>query len=234
MNVDPTIKEPVKQSMVQFKGIKDGLLITLPDEDWENQKKELLGQLNQKAGFFKGAKVTLEVGSQKILAAEMGELRDKLSECGVTLWAVISNSPVTDRTSQMLGLATKLASIKTERSAVPTPKKRDGESAILMQRTLRSGAAIHYTGHITVVGDVNPGAEVEATGSVIVWGKLRGVVHAGIEGNKEAVICALDFNPLAVEIAGISCTLPVHDKNSSQPSIACLKDDSLHINHWKP
>ena len=52
-----------------------------------------------------------------------------------------------------------------------------------------------------VLGDVNPGAEVVAGGSVVVWGRLRGVVEAGqAEGSGPAVVCALDLAPTQLRL----------------------------------
>jgi septum site-determining protein MinC len=51
------------------------------------------------------------------------------------------------------------------------------------------------------MGDVNPGAEIVAEGNIIIWGRLRGVAHAGVKDKREAVICALDFSPMQFRIA---------------------------------
>ena len=45
--------------------------------------------------------------------------------------------------------------------------------------TLRGGQVLHHTGNIVVIGDVNPGAELVATGDIVVFGRLRGIAHAG-------------------------------------------------------
>ena len=60
-----------------------------------------------------------------------------------------------------------------------------------MRRSLRSGQSIRYPGAVVVLGDVNPGAEVIAGGDVMVWGALRGLVHAGATGDEHATVCAL-------------------------------------------
>ncbi len=41
-----------------------------------------------------------------------------------------------------------------------------------MQRTLRSGFSVQYKGHVVVIGDVNLGAEIIASGSIVIWGRL--------------------------------------------------------------
>jgi len=75
------------------------------------------------------------------------------------------------------------------------------ENTVLYQRTLRSGQSIHYDGNIVILGDVNPGAEVVAAGNVVVMGILRGVVHAGANGNEAAVVIALRLQPTQLRIA---------------------------------
>ena len=74
---------------------------------------------------------------------------------------------------------------------------------MLVHKTLRSGIHLEHDGHVVVIGDVNPGAEVSATGSVVVWGRLLGSVHAGSRGDEKAVICALEMSPTYIHIAGL-------------------------------
>ena len=72
----------------------------------------------------------------------------------------------------------------------------------MIRRTLRSGRTVRSQGHVVVFGDVNPGAEIIAAGDVIVWGRLRGNVHAGANGDESAFVCALDMTPTQLRIAG--------------------------------
>lgn len=102
-----------------------------------------------------------------------------------------------------------------------------------VKRTVRSGVRIEYEGNVVVVGDVNPGAEVVAGGSVVVWGRLRGVVHAGAGGDTEAVVCALDLSPTQLRIATEIATTP--DRRSQPvPEMARLKDGHLVAEPWQP
>jgi septum site-determining protein MinC len=67
--------------------------------------------------------------------------------------------------------------------------------------TLRGGQTLHQTGNIVIVGDVNPGAELVATGDVLVFGRLAGVAHAGAQGDESARIYALDLAATQLRIA---------------------------------
>jgi len=78
---------------------------------------------------------------------------------------------------------------------------------------------------------VNPGAEITAGGDVVVWGRLRGMVHAGAEGNPEAVICALDLSPTQIRIAE-KISIPPQDKDEKQPEMAFIREDQVIAEPW--
>lgn len=216
---------------IQIKGVKEGLLVSLGEGEWALLEESLLEQIRQQGAFFQGAKVALDVGNHVVRAAELGALRDKLSDAGITLWAVLSNSPTTEQTAQMLGLATRLSVPKPERSIRPLDTTFEGDNAILVQRTLRSGFRVVSKGHVIIVGDVNPGAEIAAGGSVVVWGRLRGVVHAGSEGDESAVVCSLELEPTKLRIANIELPLPLK-KRKIAPEIAHVQDNQVVVTPW--
>ena len=70
----------------------------------------------------------------------------------------------------------------------------------IFRGSLRSGQQLHRNEHILIIGDVNPGAEVVSAGDILVWGRLRGIAHAGVRGNAAAVIAALDLDPVQLRI----------------------------------
>lgn len=220
-----------KRLTVQIKGIRDGLLITLGEGEWPELLAALLAHIDEKGSFFQGARVALDVGNHILRAAEMGSLRDKLSDKGVMLWAVLSNSAATEKNAQALGMATKLPSARSEAAARMLDAALGGEDAMLVHRTLRSGNRISFQGHVVVIGDVNPGAEIIAGRSIVIWGKLRGVVHAGAEGNEEAVVCALDMMPTQLRIAGLIAVTPQR-KGKPQPEIARVKEGQVVADPW--
>jgi len=108
------------------------------------------------------------------------------------------------------------------------------ETALFLNRTLRSGTRIEFPGHVVVFGDVNPGAEIVAEGNVMIWGRLRGMVHAGSKGNLKAVICALDLSPTQLRIAGeVSATL--RPRENARPEVARINEDGkLQAEIWEP
>ncbi len=48
--------------------------------------------IDNKLAFFQGGRVALDVGAQDLRVADLSGLRDQLSERGVALWAVLSES----------------------------------------------------------------------------------------------------------------------------------------------
>lgn len=83
----------------------------------------------------------------------------------------------------------------SERPAAPLP------AVLYLRQHLRSGQTVSHKGHLVIVGDVNPGAELLAEGDITVWGALRGIAHAGIGGNLNAEIRALQMQPIQIRIA---------------------------------
>jgi septum site-determining protein MinC len=223
------------RSKVDIKGIKDGLLVTMAEGDWPVLRQALLAQVQEKAQFFKGARLALDVGTQILHVAELSQLRGDLSEQGITLWAVISGSPLTEQTAQSLGLDTRLT--RPSRAEIESRPAEttyyDGEKAIFVQKTLRSGYKLEFPGHVVILGDVNPGAEIVAGGNVIVWGRLRGVVHAGAEGDDSAQVCALDLSPTQLRIAGRIAITP-NRRGKTQPEMARLRNGQVIAEFWEP
>jgi len=220
-------------SNFQIKGIRDGLLVTIGEGKWPELQEALMRQIERQSSFFKGAKLALDVGNHILKAADLGSLRDILSEQGISLWAVISNSPTTEQTAQVLGMATRLSTPRQERTIRPLDTNLTGENAVLVQRTLRSGFKLSHQGHVVVIGDVNPGAEIIAAGSVVVWGKLRGVVHAGVDGNNMAVVCALELDPTQLRIAGQMAVSP-KKRGKPQHEICRLINGQVVAEPWNP
>jgi len=185
---------------IEMKGIRDGLLATIPNDlPWEEGLRLFCEHLDRQPQFFKGARLTVDLGTRSLRVNDLVRLREALSERGISLWAVLSESPATMKNAQLLGLATRLS--KTSRALAPGSAAR--EMALWIPRTVRSGVKIEHSGPVVVIGDVNPGAEIETASSLVVWGRLRGRVLVGDPQNAEAFICTLRFQTTQATLAGI-------------------------------
>jgi len=111
------------------------------------------------------------------------------------------------------------------------------DTALLVKSTCRSGEIIRHQGDVVVLGDVNPGAEVVASGDIAVFGCLRGFAHAGSEGDTKATIVALSLGSPRLQIGphvGISSGNKVEPKyTDSGPVIAYVRRRSIHVALFK-
>ncbi len=224
--------------MIQIKGLRDGLLITFGEGEWTVLEKLLFSQIDERLDFFRGARLALDVGEQVLHVAQVSKLRDALSEREVSLWAVVSRSSATVQTAQLLGLATRISKQRNAEVTRPAVRREsDAESALWVQRTLRSGTRIEHQGHVVVLGDVNPGAEIIAEGNVLVWGRLRGFVHAGAAlrpaagSNSSAFVCALKMMPTRLQIASETAS-SFRTKPSDRPQKISWKNGKFHQEDW--
>jgi septum site-determining protein MinC len=216
---------------VQIKGIREGLLVSLGDGQWDEVQQALIQEIDKQADFLQGAKLILDVDQHVIGAAEMGKLRDQFSERGLSLWAVLSHSSSTEQTAQNLGFATRIHKADPAPQTYEASSISHGEEASFVKATLRSGANLTHPGNVTVLGDVNPGAQIIASGDVIIWGRLRGMVHAGAEGDEEAVVCALDLSPTQLRIAG-HISIPPQNRGEAQPEKAFVREGQVVAEPW--
>lgn len=219
-------------SLVQIKGIRDGLLATFSDAPWEDQHIALLAQIDERPAFFQGARLAMDVGNQILKVNDLVELRDRLSERNVSLWAVISESPTTEQTAQLLGLATRISKPRPEEQRQFVDTISD-DTALFINKTLRSGTRVEFPGHIVIMGDINPGAEVVAEGNVIVWGRVRGMIHAGAKGDRSAFICALDLSANQLRIAD-EVSAMLKPQKDPKPEIATINSEGrLQAELWQ-
>lgn len=112
-------------------------------------------------------------------------------------------------------------------SEIPAPT----EGTRLVIGPVRSGVILEHEGHLFIFGDVNPGAEVRATGNIIVLGRLRGTAHAAI-GQDVGFILALRLEPQQLRIgrrvtrAGDDATPP------SDAEIAYIAGDAIVVERY--
>ena len=96
--------------------------------------------------------------------------------------------------------------------------------------TLRGGQTLHHTGNIVVVGDVNPGAELVATGDILVFGRLAGIAHAGAGGDENARIYAVELTPTQLRIASfIGADEGSARTRSPSPEAAIARDAKIVV-----
>lgn len=216
--------------LISIKGGRDGLRLRLDDAAaWPELLAHLERQLAQNQGFFNGARLTLDVGERPLSEGQLAEMLGLMQQHGVAAEALSAG----DREARTAARNAGLTARPPVRATPPTPNlaTNDGE-AMLLTRTVRSGQVLRHSGHITLIGDVNPGGELIAGGSVVVWGRLRGFVHAGALGNPEALVCAVELYPTQLRIADQIAITP-KGLSPHIPEVARIEGGQIIVEPWE-
>ncbi|HEY4601171.1 MAG TPA: septum site-determining protein MinC [Cerasibacillus sp.] len=92
-------------------------------------------------------------------------------------------------------------------------KWQENQDIKVYRRVVRSGQVLQVKGDVLLIGDVNPGGKVVSTGDVYVLGRLNGVAHAGVKGNKHAIIAASYMKPTQLRIANYISRAPDYESD---------------------
>jgi septum site-determining protein MinC len=217
---------------VIIKGTSDGLVITLGDGPLPAVLDEMEARLASKASFFVGGRVALRVGDRALSVEQLESIGAKIESAGATLWAVEGDHPATHAATKEMGLETRMQPATSPASRETPQIPREEIPGIVVRRTLRSGQAMRHAGHVILIGDVNPGAEIVAGGDVVVWGKLRGTVHAGAMGDDEALVCALEMAPSQIRIGSHVARSPERGRRPKFAEIASVQQGGIVVESW--
>lgn len=222
----------VDEAAVTIKGTSDGLVIELGDGPVDVVLAEMEAQLASRASFFLGGRVAMRVGARSLSVEQLQTIGSMIERSGMTLWAVESDHPATHKAVQELGLETALRREAGNAESGQEPIHREELAGLVVKRTLRSGQALHHVGHVILIGDVNPGAEIVAGGDVVVWGKLRGTVHAGALGDEGALVCALLLAPSQIRIGPYIARPPERSRPPKVPEMASVQEGGIVVERW--
>ena len=227
------------EETVTIKGVQDGLLIVLdPNEEWRSVTAQLAARIDEKLDFFKGARTTVDLGERPVPKYDLSGLKALLERRGLTLNVVQSDRETTVQAAHALDVrvgTSRKASPDGQgllQSDVPISPEESGTPGVSIKHTLRSGRSVTSPGHVVVYGDVNPGAEIIAAGDVFIWGKLRGNVHAGANGDESAIVCALQMMPTQLRIAGLIAVSPPDQRRNIGPEVAFIRNDQIIVEAW--
>lgn len=152
---------------------------------------EIIEELNSKLPklkeFYQTEKTPIRITGKLFSESEMEEIKKIIkNEINVKISF--------DSASDLLGLHAIKKTFEGEIEKLETK---------FIKGSLRSGQREEFQGNVVVLGDVNFGAEVIAGGNIIVVGTLRGLAHAGANGNRKAIISANTLEITQVRIANL-------------------------------
>lgn len=200
-----------EKNIIEIKGTKKGLFIHIKSkENFDIIKRQLVEKLEKARRFFYGAKI-FDIRCESINEEEKNELKQiMLTKFNMHL------EETTKFQEKEIG--------NKEFSGISEGKTK------FIRGTVRSGQRIYYPGNLVILGDVNPGAQVIAFGNIVVMGSLRGIAHAGGNGNKDAVVAALHLDPTQLRIADIIARPPDGEyEKPNIPELARVKVNTIHI-----
>ncbi len=132
------------------------------------------------------------------------KIKSLLAKNGLHIKIIQSSVPTTIVSASSLGHQTLLTLKTNNKQPLMHENKTNQQNEIpeilFYKGTLRSGEHLEAEGDLLLLGDVNPGAKIAAGGDVLVWGRLRGIAHAGKDGNVKSKIVALQLRPLQLRI----------------------------------
>ena len=217
------------QGYVAIKGTRNGLLLTLePETSFGELLNALAERLAEAPSFFHGASLALDTSRRTLRVSERTQLEDLLAHYHVSV-APLEQVAAMHRASDVDAHSpTSLTSDTSQTYHDP----RESYDTLFLRRTVRSGQAIHHSSNVVVLGDVNPGAEIIAGGDIIVWGVLRGMVHAGYPDNEQALVCSLQLTPVQLRIAHLLSRPPEGSEVQPRPEVAAIKQGQIVVETW--
>lgn len=214
--------------IIKFKGNQEGLLISIDGSDIRRIKEELDKKIGETSRFYQGIRF-LGIESNTLTRDEILDLNLRLKykhDMDIDLKSIFNDlfedSEVKDKKQ---GLEEKESFVETFQ----------GEMTKFIYGTLRSGQEVDFDGHVVVIGDVNPGAFIKANGNIVVLGILRGVVHAGLGGDKTSIIAA--YKLLATQLRICDIIGRASDENEFHydvPEVVKIVDEKIVIEPYLP
>ena len=219
---------------IAIKGTRNGLLLTLePGTSFSDLLNALADRISEAPSFFRGASLSVDTSHRSLQSSERSQLEDLLAHYHMSV------API--EPERRRGTHTTITLPSPDPSGEGAVTKdieqaqrdgRDTEDTLFLRRTVRSGQAIHHHSNVVVLGDVNPGAEIVAGGDIIVWGVLRGMVHAGYPENDTSLVCALQLTPVQLRIAHLLSRPPEGFEAQPRPEVAAIKQGQIVVETW--
>ncbi|MCM8745869.1 septum site-determining protein MinC [Thermomicrobium sp. CFH 73360] len=224
------------EAAVRVRGTQDGVRLLLPPTvPFATVLAQVQDLLETRPTFFHGSALTLDFTEREPQLNEIVTLQQVLDARGVRVQAISAGTAEYRERLARWGYRTEGAEpVRRLRLIAPGSDEETDGKATYVRRTLRSGMAVEAAGHLVLLGDVNPGALVVAGGDVLVWGVVRGTVHAGRNGDTEAVIAALRLAPMQLRIANLVARAPDRGaQHLDAPALARVADGQIVIEPWR-
>ncbi|MFE4104730.1 septum site-determining protein MinC [Almyronema epifaneia] len=234
----PETEETNTPPQVRFKSEGGRLLLLLPPEvetsqppaDWEELWLQIKQRLKGGDRFWQPQSAVHLVARDRLLdARQLQAIEEALCEQQLSLRRVYTSRRQTAVAAATAGYSVEQQASLAHLSQTPTEAGQSLDEPLYFQSTVRSGMEVRHRGTIVVLGDTNPGSTLVADGDIFVWGRLRGVAHAGAAGNPHCRIMALHLEPTQLRIADKVALPPAKPPVRYQPEVAYIGASGIHI-----
>ena len=213
---------------VVFKGTRSGIEVLFDAfAPFDTIKEDLKKKLRGNARFI-GNRADV-----KVSAVVGRELPDNEKEELLEIFSLYFNAEGVEFVSARSDAGETVAPVFGE-ALVPEANGLREDKIMFVRSTLRSGQRVECEGHIIVMGDVNPGAQLVAGGNIVVLGTLRGVAHAGALGDAGSIVFALNLRPTQLRIADLIAVAPKEEQKTGYPELAHASQGKIVIEPYKP
>ncbi len=196
---------------------------------WADLLDHLKCRLKASEQFWEpGTDIQLRAADQLLDGRQLQAIAQTLADVGLKLRRVIASRRQT-------AVAAAAAGYSVEQQETEELQDHGSDSAehwaepLYLKSTLRSGAEVQHPGTVIVFGDVNPGSSVIASGDVLVLGRLRGIAHAGAQGNRSCQIMALQMEATQLRIADAIARPPETPPEQLYPEVAYMAASGIRL-----
>lgn len=208
-----------QENYVMFKGTKNGINILLQQDIPFSELKVLFEKkVIESAKFFEGVKTSIAFQGRTLSQEEETSLLDIITEHTTMNITFIRDGKKEDNT-------------QTIPEGVTLPDDMQQHYITKYHKgSIRSGQCLTFDGSVVVIGDVNPGGEIKASGNIIILGQLKGIAHAGCNGMTDAFVSALYMIPVQLRIADIITRFPEENKKGPKPpEFAYVEEGQIYV-----
>lgn len=226
--------QTVSKQQITLKSERGRLLLLLPSApeksftpaEWEELCQQLTLRLSSGDRFLEPNTTVHLIARDRLLDnRQLQEIDQLLQSAQLHLKRIYTQRRQTAVVAATAGYSVEQHT-KLDHLNDPSSRGKALETPLYVQTTVRSGTEICHPGSIVVIGDVNPGGALIAAGDIFVWGRLRGVAHAGSEGNAACRIMALHMQPTQLRIADYVARAPEKPPSQYQPEVAYVSQNS--------
>lgn len=184
-----------KKPLVTIKGNREGLTLIIDDDvPFEEALRELNTKLNASYRHDEERilKVQVQIGNRYLEPGKQKKLKQIIEEKNqFIVESIVSNVIHRDEAMRLI-----------EENEVKVDN-----------RIVRSGQVLKVKGDLLLIGDVNPGGKVMATGNIYILGNLLGIAHAGCTGDRNTFIAASFMKPTQLRIADYISRAPDYESD---------------------